>query len=74
MARRIGTRTKDLTGKQFGRWEVLSLSFVGKGKHKDAYWACLCNGCDRVYDVRSDSLQSGNSTQCMKCARQVRYW
>ena len=65
---------KDLTGKQFNHWEVLNLSFTGKGKHKDAYWACRCDICGRVYDVRSDLLQKGTSTKCVRCARNARWY
>lgn len=64
----MGRPIKDLTGKTFGHWEVVSFSFVGKNDHQDAYWACRCNLCGTVYDVRSDSLQSGHSTKCKRCA------
>lgn len=60
-------KVKDLTGKKFGYWEVLSFSYVDK-KSGNAYWACQCGLCGRVKDVRSDSLQSGGSTKCGKCA------
>lgn len=63
-----GRKIKDLTGKRFGMWEVVNFSFIGKRTHRDAYWACICHGCGDVYDVRSDSLQSGHSTKCKKCA------
>lgn len=65
---------KDLTGQQFGHWEVLSFSFIGKNNHNDAYWSCRCGLCGTVHDVRSDSLQSGGSTKCMQCAIQERIY
>lgn len=59
---------KDLSGKQFNHWEVLQLSYIDKKSH-NAYFACRCDICGRVYDVRSDSLQEGTSTKCVNCAR-----
>lgn len=61
---------KDLVGKQFGHWEVLSFSYMHKIK-RSAYFACRCNGCGKVYDVRSDSLQRGESTKCKSCAKKL---
>lgn len=61
-------KVKDLSGRQFGLWEVKRFSFIGKGNHRDAYWRCICRGCGNSYDVRSDSLQSGHSTKCRECS------
>lgn len=57
---------KDLTGKKFIHWEVLNFSYSDK-RHR-SYFACQCDLCERVYDVRADNLQSGKSTKCIKCA------
>lgn len=64
-------QVKDLTGKKFNHWEILRLSYVDKKSH-NAYFACRCDICGQVYDVRSDSLQRGTSTKCMRCARNIR--
>lgn len=65
MRRKRGRPIKNLEGKQFGCWDVLSLSYVN---NKGAYWSCMCKLCERVFDIRSDSLQSGGSTKCKRCA------
>lgn len=65
----MGRPIKDLAGKRFGYWKVLNFSFCGKNSHQDAYWTCQCTLCGKLYDVRSDGLQSGHSTKCKKCAR-----
>lgn len=64
----MSKKVKDLTGKRCGLWDVQHFSFIGKGTHGDAYWSCVCRGCGKVYDVRSDSLQSGHSTKCAQCS------
>lgn len=60
-----GRKVKNLSGKKFNHWDVLNLSYTDK---KGAHWACQCDLCEKVYDVRSDSLQSGGSTKCRSCA------
>lgn len=57
---------KNLLGRKFNHWEVLDFSYICK--HGDAKWACQCDLCGKVYGIRSDSLQSGRSTKCKKCA------
>jgi hypothetical protein len=53
----------DLTGRTFGNWIVLR-----KGKTKNhAHWICKCS-CGDEYEVRSDHLRTGKSTQCTNCA------
>lgn len=48
----------DLTGKQFGYWEVLEYS----GNKK---WKCRCNcGCNTTKDVAGSDLRNGKSTGC----------
>ena len=65
MRRKTGRHIKNLEGRTFNNWDVLSLSFVDK---KGAHWACMCRLCGKVYDVRSDALQDGSSTKCRPCA------
>lgn len=63
----MGRPVKNLKGKTFGYWQVLE--FAGtRGNHTDAYWKCRCKLCDRIFEVRSDRLQSGHSTKCKHCA------
>lgn len=57
---------KNLLGKKFNHWEVLNFSHICK--HGDAKWVCQCDLYGKVYDIRSDSLQSGRSTKCTACA------
>lgn len=60
----------DLTGKRFGRWEVLEYSHVKKSiknnnshSQKGHYWKCKCDcGVEKV--VRGDILRRGHSTSC----------
>lgn len=59
-------KIKDLTGKKFNHWDVYQLSYICD--HGDAMWTCQCDLCGDFYSVRSDSLQSGNSTKCRRCA------
>lgn len=63
-------KLKNIQGKFYGEWEVLNLSYITK--NHGAYWTCRCGICGIVYDVRGDSLKSGNSTKCRKCAGESR--
>lgn len=51
----------DLTGRQFGRWRVVSLGDVnGRG---EIYWNCACE-CGTERSVKAGVLRSGKSTSC----------
>ena len=55
---------KDLTGKRFGRLEVLGVARkVTSGKRERYYWACRCD-CGNEKEVRTDCLTSGNTRSC----------
>ena len=55
---------KDLTGKNFGRLEVLKLSReVKSGKRYRKYWLCKCE-CGNEKEIRTDSLTSGSVKSC----------
>ena len=56
-------KREDLTGKIFGRWEVIS--FVGKNKKRENLWHCRC-GCDNhtERDIAAHKLTSGISKSC----------
>lgn len=61
----------DLTGKQFGRWTVLS-RVHGKFNSQGAHWLCKCscsNGTVRV--VKAHGLVSGTSKSCGCLARET---
>lgn len=55
---------KDLKGKQFGFWTVLSRG--PNSKNGRAQWICRCE-CEEIYTVRGSSLIRGGSTQCLNC-------
>ncbi len=51
----------DLAGQTFGQWSVLHRE--GSGKHKDAYWRCIC-ACGNRKTVQGKSLRRGDSKSC----------
>lgn len=58
-------RTKDLTGRVFGRLTVLEFEeyrFVEEG-HQSAYWRCKCE-CGKIVIIRAYSLTRGNTRSC----------
>lgn len=59
-------KIKDLTGKVFGEWKVVS--FAGLRRHAST-WRCLCSGCSKIVVVLGASLLNGSSLRCMKCSR-----
>lgn len=56
-----GNALKDLTNQIFGSYKALE--YIG-----DHYWKCLCLKCNREFEVTSNHLTSGQSTQCKECA------
>ena len=56
----------DLTGKVFGKLEVLSFAGV---ENSHARWNCLCYNCYRVTDIPSNNLKIGKKNWCRKCMR-----
>ena len=63
----MGAKTKDLTGRVFGRWVVLGRAedtYSPKG-HKVIRWKCQCQCCDKtIRDVSASSLRTGKSVSC----------
>ena len=55
-------KRKDLTGKTFGKYTVIS--FVMKNGR--AYWKCACS-CGFTKDVREDGLLEGRLLSCRTC-------
>ena len=51
----------DLTGKRFGRWNVIEKA-TGR-KHGCALWLCRCD-CGNIRTIRSDHLRNGISSSC----------
>lgn len=64
-------KIKDLTGRQFGQWEVFQLSFT---RNRKTYYACRCGDCGKVFDVRSDHLIRHETSRYMKCAAYERIY
>lgn len=54
----------DLTGRRFGRWQVLY--YAGQTKHKNKRWYCECE-CGGQKIVLGGNLTGGYSTQCWEC-------
>jgi hypothetical protein len=50
---------KDLTGQRYGQLRVIAFSHL----RRRAFWKCACD-CGGFITVRSDSLQSGNTSSC----------
>lgn len=61
----ISNRVEDLSGRQFGEWQVLSRH--GSTKHHQPLWSCLCNKCGKISVVRATHLKTGSSKRCTKC-------
>ncbi|MGM0841378.1 MAG: hypothetical protein ACQEWE_11655 [Bacillota bacterium] len=58
---------EDLTGKKFGRLEVLGFSHWGEHKkRRRPYWFCKCTCLleNEEFPVRGDCLKSGNTKSC----------
>ena len=56
---------KDLTGKVYGKWTVISYSHNSGTKKKQPFWNCICEcGLNKI--VGSNSLRNG-STSCGSC-------
>ena len=55
---------KNLIGQKFGPLKVIKLDIEKTNQQKRAFWLCLCDNCDEIHSVRSDSLQK--IIQCPK--------
>lgn len=57
----------DLTGERFGRWKVISLSGIDRGRK---HWKCQCDcGAEKI--VRGDVLTRGISMSCGCLAKEI---
>lgn len=54
-----------MTGRQFGRWNVLSLDYIDKEKDYKIYWKCKCS-CEKhtVKSIDGHTLRYGGSKSC----------
>lgn len=59
-----GGRFKDLTGKVFASWTVVS--YAGTNKFGQAQWVCRCL-CGRTYVRSGSSISTGQSVRCSVC-------
>lgn len=55
---------KDITGQQFGDWEVLE--YIGNKK-----WKCRCTLCNSIHEVEGSKLRTGQSVRCASCAQVI---
>lgn len=55
---------KDLTGRQFENWYVISKA---KNRKDKVYWLCECK-CGNIKEVQATSLINGKSKSCGKCS------
>lgn len=55
----------DLTGKLFGKWEVL---YRNGTKNTFAVWRCRCILCKKEHDIVGQTLVQGRSTKCRSCS------
>lgn len=61
-----GKKIEDLTGKQFGRWQVLALDEEKtKTDFKHSWWICECN-CEKhtVKSITMNNLKRGKTLSC----------
>jgi hypothetical protein len=59
----------DLTGRVFGKWEVLHFSHSKMvANHLRRYWVCECE-CGQIATVLSYRLTGGKSTMCKPCGQ-----
>jgi hypothetical protein len=63
-------RRKVKAGDVFGSWVVEGEAYRDEALNK-VMWTCRCGGCDQTFDVQTDNLLTGISTQCFYCARQA---
>lgn len=59
----MGRKAEDLSGSRFGYLEVLGRSDK-TDRAKRIYWACRCECCGTIKDIRGDNLRSGRTITC----------
>jgi len=63
------SKSKDLTGQQFGKWTVTG-PHTQRSSNGGMFWRCKCE-CGQNGKISSTSLIRGKSTQCWFCGRQA---
>lgn len=61
----------DLKGRTFGKWMVIDRVIRPSTANRDAYWRCICTGCNVEYTLRGDHLRNGRSKQCRECSNKA---
>ena len=59
-------QTIDMTGKWFGHLQVIKAT-ERKDARGNKFWACRCNICGRLVEIRGNNLRSRNMTCCSYC-------
>lgn len=63
-------RRRDLSGRTFGLWRVVTAT--GRGAAGEVKWTCVC-GCGAVRDLSANDLLGGRTTACKSCAAKLRW-
>ena len=56
----------DMTGKWFDHLQVIKET-SRKDARGNKFWACRCNICGRLVEIRGNNLRSRNMTCCSYC-------
>ena len=57
-------------GTQYGKWIVVGPDPDGR----TSYWQFRCSGCNRLFVRRHETIRSGRSKSCHRCARNHPTW
>lgn len=55
-------RIVDLTGRRFGKWEVVAAA----GVKRWSMWMCVCQ-CGAKKEISQNALVTGNTSKCLEC-------
>jgi 5-methylcytosine-specific restriction endonuclease McrA len=59
----VERQQRDIRGKKFGRWTILSFSHISSDKRHRRFWKCRCD-CGVEKTIVEDSLKNGISQSC----------
>lgn len=65
-----GTIAEDLTGRQFGEWEVL---YRSKNKGGKVMWVCRCS-CGSIQTIAAHALKNGRTRSCRNTVHANLFW
>ncbi len=57
-------KAKDLTGKEFKHFKVVSLDRRYRDKTTRVYWKCICKACGKTHSLIGHNIVSGHSKSC----------